>query len=188
MHRILIISVLVLVTLTSCKNSKDKLDKLQIAKAYFTALDESNSSKLKELIADSLITSIPEYDYKVRYSKPEYVNKWLKWDSVFNPTYKVLEITLEGEIVKAKVSKMDSRIQFFMQRPFVTYEVLKFEDDKISVIETEYLNFDEETWGKNRSELLNWISENHPDMNGFINDQTEAGGMKFLKALELYNN
>jgi len=33
---------------------------------------------------------------------------------------------------------------------------------------------------------LSWVSENHPELNGFINDQTEAGGKKFLKALELY--
>ena len=61
---------------------------------------------------------------------------------------------------------------------------------KIIELETEYINFDEETWGKNRIELLNWTKENHPELNLDlnINIQTESGGKKFLKAIELYEN
>lgn len=186
MNRMLIISLILSLGLVSCKSSEKTIDKLQIAEKYFLALDESNSSKMKELVMDNLITEIPEYEYKVRYSKNDYVGKWLKWDSVFEPTYKVIEMNLNNGIVKAKISKVDKRILFFMQKPFLTNEILKFKDDKIASIETEYLNFDEETWGKNRNQLLSWVSENHPELDGFINDQTEAGGKKFLKALELY--
>lgn len=188
MNRILVLSLLLLTGLVGCENSEKNVDKLQIAQNYFEALDESNGFKMKEFLTDSLITSIPEYDYEVRYSKNDYVGKWLKWDSVFTPTYKVLEMNLEGEMVKAKVSKVDRRILFFMQKPFLTNEALRFQNGKIISVETEYLNFDEETWGKNRSELLSYIEKNHTELNGFINDQTEAGAMKFLKALELYEN
>ncbi|MEN1784068.1 MAG: hypothetical protein AAGF77_02920 [Bacteroidota bacterium] len=143
---------------------------------------------MNEVLTDSLITKIPEYEYEVRYSKNDYTNNWLKWDSVFDPTYKVLEMNVEKGIVKAKVSKTDTRILFFMQKPFLTNEILRFENDKIIAIETEYLNFDEKTWGENRAKLLSWISENHPELEGFINEQTKTGGRKFLKALELYGN
>jgi len=186
MNRILIICLLLLVGLVSCKKSENTIDKLEITEKYFVALDESNSTKMKDLLNDSLITTIPKYEYEVRYSKNDYLGKWLKWDSIFEPTYKVLEMNLENGIVKAKVSKVDNRILFFMQKPFLTNEILRFKNDKIITVETEYLNFDEETWGKNRNRLLSWVSENHPELNGFINDQTEAGGKKFLKALELY--
>ncbi len=186
MNQILIILLLFLVVLVNCKNPEKTIDRLEIAEKYFVALDESNSSKIKDLLTDSLIITIPKYEYEVRYSKSDYVGKWLKWDSVFEPTYKVLEMKLENGIVKAKVSKIDKRILFFMQKPFLTNEILRFQNDKIITVETEYLNFDEETWEKSRNGLLSWISENHPELNGFINDQTEAGGMKFLKALELY--
>ncbi|WP_338375270.1 hypothetical protein [uncultured Flavobacterium sp.] len=188
MNKTTVLLLLLTIAIISCKNSEKEFDELKIAEKYFVALDESNSSKMKDLLTDSLITTIPKYDYEVRYSKNDYVGNWLKWDSVFEPTYKVIEMSSENGIVKAKVSKTDNRILFFMQKPFLTNEILKFENDKIITIETEYLNFDEETWGKNRSELLNWISENHPELNGFIDDQTEAGGKKFLKALELYKN
>ncbi|WFO17135.1 hypothetical protein M601_005205 [Cellulophaga baltica 4] len=187
MNKIIVLLVLI-IGFISCKKSEKEITRIEIAKQYFEALDKSNSAKMKILLADSLITSIPKYEYEVRYSKNDYVGKWLKWDSVFEPTYKVLEINLENGIVKAKVLKDDKRILFFMQKPFLTNEILKFENNKIITVETEYLNFDEATWGKNRSRLLGWISENHPELNGFIDDQTEDGGKKFLKALELYKN
>ncbi|WP_146109765.1 hypothetical protein [Jejuia pallidilutea] len=154
------------------------------------ALDASNSSKMKDLLSDSLITTIPKYEYEVRYSKNDYVGNWLKWDSVFEPTYKVLEMNLENETLKAKVSKTDKRILFFMHKPFLTNYIIRFQNDKIASIEEEYLNFDESTWGKNRSELLNWTKENHPELNldRFINIQTESGGKKLLKAIELYKD
>jgi hypothetical protein len=190
MNRILIISISLLAGLVSCKNSEKTIDKLQITENYFVALDESNSTKMEDLLADSLITTIPKYEYEVIYSKYDYLRNWLKWDSIFEPTYKVLEMNMENGTVKAKVSKSDKRIIFFMGKPFVTNEILRFKGDKIIEIETEYINFDEETWGKNRTELLNWTKENHPELNLDINInmQTESGGKKFLKAIERYEN
>ena len=61
MNRILIISLFLLAGLLSCKHSEKTIDKLQIAENYFVALDESNSAKIEDLLADSLITMIPKY-------------------------------------------------------------------------------------------------------------------------------
>ncbi len=135
MNLILIMSFALLVGLISCKNSEKTSDKLEIAEKYFVALDKSNSSEINDLLADSLVTTIPKYDYEVRYSKSDYVEKWLKWDSVFEPTYKVVEMKLENGIVKAKVLKTDKRINFLMQKPFLTNEILRFENNKIISVE-----------------------------------------------------
>ena len=174
----------------SCKSSENKTDKLEIAKQYFKALDNSSSSEMKVLLTDSLVTVIPEYDYEIKYSREDYIGNWLKWDSVFDPTYKVLDMELENGIVKAKISKTDKRIFFLMEESFITNETLKFKNGKIITVETEYVNFNEATWERNKSGLLNWIEENHPELNlnRFIYDQTEYGGMKFLEAIELYKN
>jgi hypothetical protein len=40
----------------------------------------------------------------------------------------------------------------------------------------------------NREEFFNRIDKNQPELNGFLHDQTKTGGMKYLKAIELYEN
>ncbi len=190
MNKTAILLLLLTIGIISCKNSEKELDKLEIAEKYFDAFAKSNSSEMKDFLADSLITTVPKYEYEVKFSRNEYVENWLKWDSVFEPTYKVLEMNLENGTVKAKVSKTDKRILFFMHKPFLSNYIIRFQNNKIVSIEEEYLNFDEATWGENRSELLNWTKENHPemDLDHFINVQTESGGKKLLKAIELYKN
>ncbi|GAA4272948.1 hypothetical protein U6A24_06700 [Aquimarina gracilis] len=188
MKKIIVLSLFLTIGFTSCKTSEKEIDKIEIAKQYYKALDNSNGASMKILLTDSLKTEIPEYNYKQNYSLEEYIENWLKWDSVFDPTYKILQIEQENGVVKAKVSKIDKRIFFLQQEPFITNEILRFRKNKISAIEIEYVNFNEEVWEKNRTEILNWIDENHPELNGFIYDQTEKGGIKFLKAIELYKN
>ena len=188
MNKIIVLFFLSTIGFASCKNPEKETDKIEIAKKYFEALDKSSSSEMKALLTDSLVTVIPKYEYEVRFSRNDYVEKWLKWDSIFEPTYKILDIEMKNGIVKAKISKTDKRILFLMQEPFLTDEVLRFQDGKITTVETEYLNFDEATWEKNKNGLLSWIEENHSELDGFIHDQTESGGRKFLKAIELYEN
>lgn len=185
-----IILLLLLTILISCKNYEKANDQLEISKKYFDALNKSSSLEMNNLLTDSLTTTIPKYDYTIRYSKSDYVKNWLKWDSVFEPTYKVLEMNLKNKIVKAKVSKTDKRILFFMQKPFVANYIVRFQNNKIASVEEEGVNFDETTWKKNRTRLLNWTKENHPELHldHFINVQTKSGGEKLLKAIELYKN
>ncbi len=188
MNKAIFLLFLLTISLFSCKNSEKEVDKLGLAREYFQALNHSDGAEMRVLLADSLFTVIPKYDYSVTFSVDDYVGSWLKWDSVFDPTYKILEIELGNDIVKATVSKIDQRIQFLQQEPFITNETLRFDKNKIVTVETEYVNFNEKIWDKNRTALLEWVEENHPELNGFIYDQTEAGGIKYLKAIELYKN
>lgn len=173
---------------TSYKNSKKTVDKLEIAKQYYKALDNSDGFVMRVLLGDSLLTKETKYDYEQTFSQKEYVEEWLKWDSVFNPTYKILEIEQENGIVKAKISKIDKRIIFLHEEPIVTNEIIRFGENKIISIERDNVIFNEKTWGRNVNALLSWVDENHPELNGFLNDQTETGGMNYLKAIELYKN
>ncbi len=151
-------------------------------------LDKSNISGIETLITDSLSTEETEYNYVQTFSKKDYV-EWLKWDSVFEPTYKILEIKQKNGTVKAKISKTDKRIIFLHQEPIVTDQVVRFDNDKITSIETtKYVIFNDSVFVKKRDELVDWIDKNHPELNGFIYDQTMTGGMNYLKAIELYEN
>lgn len=164
------------------------MDTLAIAKKYYKALDTSDYSEITLLLTDSLVTKETEYDYEQTFSLKEYV-EWLSWDAVFDPTYEILQIEREDEIIKAKISKIDKRILFLHEEPIVTNQVIRFHNDKIISIETtEYVGFNDSIFVKNRDGLVSWIDENHPEMNGFIHDQTETGGIKYLKAMELYKN
>jgi hypothetical protein len=188
MKNIVVITLFLTLGLVSCKNSEQKIDKLQIAKKYYKILDNSNATEITTLLSDSIVIREKEDDYEERFSNKGYVD-WLKWDGVFNPTYKILEIEEENETVKAKISKIDIRISFLHEVPMVWTEVIKFDNDKIIQVErTGYEVFNVSTFLKNRDSLTNWINKNHPELNGFLYDQTENGGMNYLKAIELYNN
>lgn len=182
------ISILFLMLgICSC-NPKKENSKLELAKNYYKILDQSQVSEIETLLTDSLMTIETEYDYKQTFSKNEYV-EWMKWDSVFEPTYKILEIVEENDVVKAKISKTDKRISFLHHEPIVTNQVIRFNNDKIISIETtKYVIFNDSIFVSNREKLLDWIAKNHLELDGFIYDQTKTGGLKYLKAIELFNN
>lgn len=188
MSRIIVLSLFLIFGFISCKTAEKEVDKLELAKRYYRFLDTSDSAGMLTLLGDSIVIRENEDDYEERFSEKGYI-KWLEWDSVFGPTYKILEIEQEGEIVKARISKIDKRIQLLHEEPMVWNEIIRFKNNKINRIErVEYEVFDVMRFLKNRVELVSWIDENHPELNGFLHDQTKAGGKKYLKAIELFKN
>ena len=187
MNKILVVMCIV-IGFISCKNDKQGLDKLQIAKQYYKILSNSDDSKIASLINDSLLTRETEYNYEQTFSLEQY-KEWLKWDAKFGPKYEIIDIVVEGDVVKAQISKIDKRILFLHEEPIVSNQIIRFDKDKITSIETtQYVVFNDSLFVKNRSDLLNWMDENQPNLKGFIYDQTEEGAINYLKALELYAN
>lgn len=185
MTRTIILLALCTFGIISCKQA-DKVDPAELIRQYYNMLDTSDYDQIPALLADSLQTQ--EGDYNPTYSHDGY-EELLKWDAVFNPTYEVLNIVPEENgLYKATVSKIDTRIQFLHEKPIITDNFITIKDGKISGLRTEYVDFDDETFGNNRTKLLTFIDEKQPELNGFLHDQTEAGGRKYLKALELYKN
>ena len=184
------IAILLLFTIgfISCENSEKEIKKLDIAKKYYQALDNSDSSQMLTLIGDSIVIRENADNYEERFSQNGYT-VWLEWDSVFEPTYKILEIQEENEIVKAKISKDDKRIFFLTQEPMIWTEIVRFEDKKIVKIDRiEYEVFNVSKFVEKREKLVNWISKNHSELSGFLYPQTKSVGKKYLKAIELYGN
>jgi len=188
MNKIIVLSLFLTFGFISCRNSEKGIDKLEIAKKYYGFLNNSDDAGMITVLGDSIVIRESEDDYQENFSQKRYT-EWLKWDSVFDPTYKIIEIEQENEIVKAKISKTDKRIIFLQEEPMVWSEIIRFDNDKIKSVERiKYEVFNVMKFLKNRDELVSWIDENYPELNGFLNDQTEAGGMKYLKAIELYQN
>ncbi|MGB5418616.1 hypothetical protein [Algibacter sp.] len=181
----LIIIIFLSVGCISCKTSEKEINKLDIAKRYYKILDKADDDAIALLLGDSIVIRENESDYQETFTKKRY-SEWLKWDAVFVPTYKILEIEQDRDIVKAKISKIDRRILFLHEQPMVWNEIIRFENNKIIKVERVlYEVFNVSRFLKNRDSLVSWIEKNHPELNGFLNDQTEAGGIKYLKAIEL---
>ena len=180
--------ILVLLVVISCKDSKEETELVEITKKYYKVLDESDTFGIEPLIRDTIITRENEYNYEQKFSTKEYV-EWLKWDSVFHPTYKINRIEQENNIVKVQISKTDKRISFLHKEPIITNQIVRFDKDKISHIETvEYVVYNDSLWLENRGHFLDWVNINYPEMNGVIYDQTKMGGIKYLELIELYEN
>jgi len=185
MNKLTVFLLLITIGITSCKNSEKELDKLEIAKEFYIAIDNSNPLKVTKLITGRFTTIDDGFEQK--YNGNEYA-EWVKWDSVFQPTYEILKIEKENGIIKAKISKTDKRISFLHHEPIITDEIIQFEGNKIKEINRTSASFNVDKFVKNRDELVNWITKNHPELNGFLNDQTKSGGMNYLKAIELYKS
>lgn len=188
MNKTIVFLLLLTIGIVSYKNSEKEIYKLEIEQKYYEVLGNSNVSGIATLLSDSLLTKETEFNYEQVFSLKEYV-EWLKWDSIFDPKYEILKIEQENGIVKTRISKTDKRISFLHKEPIVTNQTILFDNDKITSIETtKYVIFNDSIFIKNRDGLVNWIEKNHSELNGFIYDQTETGGMKYLKATELYEN
>ena len=185
-NRLLIIAVIISSILYNCK--KDRKSNLEIAKTYYKALISSDQKMMQQLLLDSLYTVETDYDYEQTFSREQYALNWLPWDAAFNPTYEILEINEDNNIVKATISKIDKRIEFLHHQPTIWKEEISFSEDRILKITRTNVVFNASLWEENRNTFLSWVDEYHPELKGFIFDQTPEGAEKYLRAIQLFSN
>lgn len=170
----------------SCQSAKKEADQQQIVRNFYLELNNSNLSKASTYLHDSV--TVNEFQFIQVNSKEEWFTQF-KWDSVFNPTYKILELTEADGKVELIVSKECERIRFLHDTPTVYKVRYTFLDGKIKKDDIyEYVDFDFNKWQTRRDTLVAWIDLNHQEMTGFIFDQTIVGGQKYLEAIKLYEN
>lgn len=176
--------IVLLLGLVSCK--KENEENTKVVRAYYQALNDSNYESMMVLIADSITTK--EIDYVKKFAKNDYL-EWMRWDSVFKPTYNIIEITEDNGILKTRVSKECRRTLFLNEAPVITKEVVTIKNGKVDKVEiVDYEVFNDNTWNKNRAELVEWIAVHHPELNGFLNDQTLKGALNYTKAITYFEN
>ncbi|WP_159075822.1 hypothetical protein [Muricauda brasiliensis] len=157
-----------------------------MVREYYQALNNSDYAKVIGFFQDSI--RFNEMSYKRTFSKLEYRHLF-EWDSVFHPKYEILELEEKGDELHLLVSKECERINFLHEGPFFTNEVFKIEGDAIHQIDVvEYVDFNDSLWTAKRESLVSWISEHHPELDGFIYDQTKEGAIKFKKAIDVFKN
>ncbi|WP_108424964.1 hypothetical protein [Flagellimonas amoyensis] len=182
----LVVPFLIMAILVSCRDGAEKLDKTGIAENYIKALNASDFEQLVGLFQDSIRFNEMEY---IRTFDKESYHSLFQWDSVFNPKYEILDIKEEGENLRLTISKECERIHFLHETPFISSEIMNIKEGKIHSIDiVEYVDFNDSLWIAKREDLVSWIEGHHPDLNGFIHDQTKQGAINYQKAMAFYRN
>ncbi len=162
-----------------------KPDLTQTTKDFYKAMQAHDHSKIVSFYSDSV--RVIGNGYRSVYTKAAYKD-WVEWDAVFAPTYEILSLTEGDNYVEAKVRKSDPRILFLNEEPFITTERLNFNNGKLQSLEIIEEQYNEARWIETRAVFVNWIAENHPELDGFIFDQTKKGGENYQRAIELFKN
>lgn len=167
----------------SCKNSTHE----QIFRQYINGFNSGNYELIDEIVDDSI--RIFEGDYQITSSKQE-LRTHFEWDKVFKPKYGINEIIAINESQSEFiVSKYCQRIEYLHDTAIVYKIAVIFNNEKIQEIKTtDYLIFDFEKWQNRRDTLVKWIDIHYPDLNNFINEQTQDGANNYLNAIELFRN
>ncbi|WP_139150365.1 hypothetical protein [Flagellimonas zhangzhouensis] len=178
--------LILMVIFLSCGGNPKQVDKITIAENYIHALNASDFEQLVGLFQDSIRFNEMEY---IRTFDKEGYRDLFQWDSVFNPKYEILDIKEEGENLHLTISKECERMRFLHEAPFLSSEVMNIKEGKIySVAIVEYVDFNDSLWSAKRAQLVEWTEKNHPELDGFLYDQTKEGAIKFQKAIQLFEN
>ncbi len=173
--------LLISISLTSCHTSNTNVDKVT---QYYNAFNVSNYDQIKSLITDSIV--ITEGDYVMPYSH-ETFHEHFKWDSVFQPSYRIIDLLEKNDKVIATVEVHSLRFKFLKNNPLTCKHQISFRSGKLNKFENlDCINADWSLWEKERDSLVQWTKIHHPELDGFINDLTMNGAINYLKAIELY--
>lgn len=168
----------------SCINKK--ASPYETVTQYYEARDASDYEAIKTYISDSI--TIVEGDYIMPYDQKSF-EEVFKWDSIFQPSYELVELEERNNQILASVTLNSIRNAFLKNESMTCLYSISFLSGRISKIESmDCTDVDWAVWQKERDALVEWTRKNHPNLDGFINDMTMKGAINYLKAIELYQS
>ncbi len=177
-------TILLLLVISAC-SSKDT-SRIETVKNYYSGFNNGDYKLIETQLSDSL--TITEGDYVMNFT-PETFETHFKWDSVFVPQVKIINIEQQENDLLVTISASSKRFEFLRNNPLVTKHLVHFTNGKISRIDNvDFINTDWKLWTKQKEGLTQWIANNHKELDGFMIDQTLQGGLNYLKAINLYTN
>lgn len=177
-------TILLLLVISAC-SSKDT-SRIETVKNYYSGFNNGDYKLIETQLSDSL--TITEGDYVMNFT-PETFETHFKWDSVFVPQVKIINIEQQENDLLVTISASSKRFEFLKNNPLVTKHLVHFTNGKISRIDNvDFINTDWKLWTKQKEGLTQWIANNHKELDGFMIDQTLQGGLNYLKAINLYSN
>ncbi len=180
-YRLLIPAILI--CMFSCKSQYDKLSDQQLIEGYVSGLNSAEFSEVDRYVSDSIVSK--EFDFLLSDNIEAYSILFL-WDSVFEPHYTIVEMKETELGVQMTLSKECKRIRFLNDSPILSKVNVSISNNEITEIQIyEHQNLDFSIWDARRDTLVSWIDSNHPELSGFVYDQTIEGGQDYLTAIEL---
>jgi len=163
-----------------------KFSHQKTVKEYYNARDKGNFKKLKTVVSDSI--AMISGDYVTTYTRESFYEQF-KWDSVFKPSYEIIELDEQNNQVIATVAQDNLRNEFLKNNPLVYRVKISFNSGKISKLEDfDYIRTDWNVWQNERDSLVSWVKKHHPELDGFVNDMTMKGAMDYVNVIDLYKN
>lgn len=177
-------TTLLLLVISAC--SSKETSHIATVKNYYSGFNNGDYKLIETQLSDSL--TITEGDYVMNFT-PETFETHFKWDSVFVPQVKIINIEQQENDLLVTISASSKRFEFLRNNPLVTKHLVHFTNGKISRIDNvDFINTDWKLWTEQKKGLTQWIVNNHKELDGFMIDQTLQGGLNYLKAIDLYTN
>ncbi|WP_405399711.1 hypothetical protein [Maribacter sp. Asnod2-G09] len=168
----------------SCNNQK--INHNEAVTTYYKAFDSGEFNKIKEVIHDSV--TLISGDFIMPFDKNTFY-EFYTWDSIFEPSYEVIELIEDNDDVIATISQKNIRNAFLKNNPLKLNVKISFVSGKITKIEElDYIDVNWDTWSQRKDSLVSMVKINHPELDGFVNDMTMKGAVNYLQAMELYDN
>jgi hypothetical protein len=168
--------------LFGCGNKE--LSRKKTVTTYYKAFDSGEFDKIKEVIHDSI--TLVSGDFVMPFDKNSF-NEFYKWDSIFEPTYEILQLTEDNNDIIATITQKNIRNGFLMNNPLKLNIKVSFVSGKIAKLEElNYIDVNWTAWNQEKDSLVDWTKINHPELDGFVNDMTMTGAMNYLKAIALF--
>ncbi|WP_299149606.1 hypothetical protein [uncultured Dokdonia sp.] len=176
----------ILLLLVMCACSSKEASHITTVKNYYSGFNNGDYKLVETQLLDSI--TITEGDYVMNFT-PETFETHFKWDSVFVPRVKIINIEQQENDLLVTISASSKRFEFLRNNPLVTKHLVHFTNGKISRIDNvDFINTDWKLWTEQKEGLTQWIANNHEELDGFMIDQTLQGGLNYLKAIDLYTN
>ncbi len=175
-------AILLLLVISAC--SSKETSHIAMVKNYYSGFNNGDYKLIDTQLSDSL--TITEGDYVMNFT-PETFETHFKWDSVFVPQVKIINVEQQENDLLVTISASSKRFEFLRNNPLVTKHLVHFTNGKISRIDNvDFINTDWKLWTEQKEGLTQWIVNNHKELDGFMIDQTLQGGLNYLKAIDLY--
>lgn len=175
-------AILLLLVISAC--SSKETSHIAMVKNYYSGFNNGDYKLIDTQLSDSL--TITEGDYVMNFT-PETFETHFKWDSVFVPQVKIINVEQQENDLLVTISASSKRFEFLRNNPLVTKHLVHFTNGKIRRIDNvDFINTDWKLWTEQKEGLTQWIANNHKELDGFMIDQTLQGGLNYLKAIDLY--